>query len=274
MSDAALAALQGGRLEDCLKLGQDAARREPAKVEHRMLLFHLFTLTGDWRRAVRQLDIVADLEPKRELFCALYRPLPALEAVRAEVFMGKKEPMCLGQPPAWFARLVEALRLDAQREHVAAKRLRDEAFAQADAVPGSLDGTAFAWLADADERLGPVLETMVEGRYLWIPLERVRRLEIGAPKGLRDLVWLPVRITLANEGTAAGFVPARYPGSEASEDAGLRLARQSVWRQLGEGSWTGLGQRMLATDAGEHALLDCRLVELDAPPSAGAAAHD
>jgi type VI secretion system protein ImpE len=83
-----------------------------------------------------------------------------------------------------------------------------------------------------------------------------------------------VRTKLANEGAAAGFVPARYPGSEASEDAGLRLARQSLWRQLGEGSWTGLGQRMLATDAGEHALLDCRLIELDAPPSAGAAEHD
>jgi type VI secretion system protein ImpE len=274
MSDAALAALQGGRLEDCLKLGQDAARREPAKLAHRMLLFQLFALTGDWPRALRQLDIVADLDPKRGLFCALYRPLPALEAVRAEVFMGTKAPMCLGQPPAWFARLVEALRLDAQGENVAAKRLRDEAFAQADAVPGRLEDAPFAWLADADERLGPVLEAMVEGRYFWIPLERIKRLEIEAPKDLRDVVWLPVRITLANEGTAAGFLPVRYSGSEASEDAGLRLARRSAWQQLGDGSWIGLGQRMLATDAGEHALLDCRLIELDARPFAGAAGHD
>lgn len=273
MADAALAALKAGRLDDCVKLGQDAARREPAKREHRILLFQLFALTGDWRRARRQLEIVADLDPERELFCALYRPLPALEAVRAEVFMGKRAPMCLGHPPAWFARLLEALRLDAQGEYAAAKRLRDEAFAQAEAVPGKIEGRAFAWLADADERLGPVLEAMVDSRYFWVPLERIKRLQIEAPKDLRDFVWLPARITLANEGTAAGFLPVRYPGSEASEDAGLRLGRQSQWRQLGDGSWAGLGQRMLATDVGEHALLDCRLIELDASPFERAAGH-
>jgi len=274
MSDTALAALKAGRLGDCLKLGQDAARREPAKVEHRILLFQVCALTGDWRRALRQLEIVADLDPKRELFCALYRPLPALEAFPAEVFGGKKAPMCLGQPPAWFAHLPEALRLDAQGEHAAAKRLRDEAFADAEAVPGKLEGAAFAWLADADERLGPVLEAMVDGRYLWIPFERIKQVELEAPKDLRDFIWLRARITLANEGTAAGFLPVRYPGSEASEDAGLRLARQSEWRQLGDGSWVGLGQRMLATDLGEHALLDCRLIELDARPFEGALEHE
>ena len=273
MADTAQAALKAGRLDDCLKLGQDAARREPAKVEHRFLLFQLFAVVGDWRRALRQLAIIADLDPKRELFCALYRPLPALEAVRAEVFMGRKAPMCLGQPPAWFARLVEALRLDGQGEHAAAKRSRDDAFAGAEAVPGRLEGAPFAWLADADERLGPVLEAMVDGRYFWVPLLGIKRLEIEAPKALRDFVWLPVQITLANEGTAAGFLPVRYPGSEASADAALRLARQTEWRQPGDGSWVGLGQRMLATDAGEHALLDCRLIEVDAPPLEGSAGH-
>jgi protein involved in temperature-dependent protein secretion len=30
-------------------------------------------------------------------------------------------------------------------------------------------GNLFAWLADADVRLGPVLEAIVDGKYYWIP---------------------------------------------------------------------------------------------------------
>ena len=59
-------------------------------------------------------------------------------------------------------------------------------------------------------------------------------------------------------------MPARYPGSEAVEDDAIRLARRTEWRQLDGGSWIGLGQRMLATDAGEHPLIDIRLLELEA----------
>ena len=60
----------------------------------------------------------------------------------------------------------------------------------------------------------------------------------------------------------SAFVPARYPGSEAAQDDALRMARRTEWRQLDGGSWVGLGQRMLATDAGDHSLLDIRTIEL------------
>ena len=33
-----------------------------------------------------------------------------------------------------------------------------------------IDGKAFAWMADADMRLGPVLEAVINGRYYWVPL--------------------------------------------------------------------------------------------------------
>ena len=33
----------------------------------------------------------------------------------------------------------------------------------------------FEWIADGDTRLGPVLEAIVNGRYYWIPFDRIRR---------------------------------------------------------------------------------------------------
>jgi type VI secretion system protein ImpE len=111
--------------------------------------------------------------------------------------------------------------------------------------------------------LGPTVELVLNGRYFWVPVEQLRRLEIAAPSHVKDAVWLAVEATLVGTDAVPGFMPTRYPGSEAAGDDALRLARRTEWRQPGDGSWAGLGQRMLVTDAGEHALMDVRLIELD-----------
>jgi type VI secretion system protein ImpE len=243
---------------------QALARQEPAKAGHRAALFQLHCVAGAWDKAARQLAVMGDLDSEAELFRTEGRLLLACEAQRAELFAGRATPSCLGQPPEWLALLVEALRLDGAGKHAEAKALREQAFAQAPGTAGRIDGTPFAWIADADERLGPILETIVNGRVLWIPFDQLSRVDSEGPKDLKDLVWLPVRLTLANGADAAGFVPTRYPGSEAVEDDAIRLARRTDWHELegGSGSWLGLGQRMLASDAGDHPLLDLRRLEL------------
>jgi type VI secretion system protein ImpE len=272
-SDASLGGLGGGggSLEERLARVQAQARQAPANAAHRAALFQLHCVTGAWDKAARQLAVIGDLDPKAELFCTQHRLLLAAEAQRGEVFAGRRAPACLGEPPGWMAPLVEAARLDGQGRHGAAKELREQAFAQAEATAGRIDDQPpFAWIADADERLGPVLEAIVNGGYWWIPFDRLRRVASEGPKDLKDLVWLPATFTLANGAEAAGFVPARYPGSEAAADDAVRLARRTEWREIeGGGSWRGLGQRMLATDRGEHPLLDLRVVELGPGAASG-----
>jgi len=73
-------------------------------------------------------------------------------------------------------------------------------------------------------------------------------------------VWLPAQFTWINGGEAYGLIPTRYPGSENSQDSALQLARKTEWIELAPGVDQGLGQRMLATDQGEYALLDVRCV--------------
>ena len=259
----ATSAFDGSRhLADEIRRVQAEIRAAPVQSARRSALFQLQCVAGAWDKATRQLAVVGDLDPAAELFCTQHRVLLAGEATRLRVFAGHEAPSCLGEPPQWVALLVGALRHDGDGRHQSAKQLREQAFAQAAAASGTLDGTSFAWLADADERLGPVLEAIVNGRYLWIPIERLSRLTSQGPKDLKDVVWLPVTLTLANEGEIAAFVPTRYPGSEAIDDDAIRLARRTEWRQLDGGSWVGFGQRMLATDAGEHPLLDIRTLEL------------
>jgi len=75
-------------------------------------------------------------------------------------------------------------------------------------------------------------------------------------------VWAPAQFTWTNGGAVSGHIPVRYPNTEKSEDDSLRMARRTVWDESTPDWSLGLGQRMLATDAGEYPLLECRKIEL------------
>ena len=59
--------------------------------------------------------------------------------------------------------------------------LNGDAFAKADARSGKINDEAFAWLADSDQRFGPVFEFMFNGQYYWVPMSRVRSLHTEEP---------------------------------------------------------------------------------------------
>jgi type VI secretion system protein ImpE len=59
------------------------------------------------------------------------------------------------------------------------------------------------------------------------------------------------------------LVPTRYPGSEKATDTRLALARVTEWSQPSPDTSVGSGQRILATDTGDHPLLDVRAIELE-----------
>lgn len=257
------AALREGRLDEALDLLQADIRKKPQDKALRVFLFQLLAVSGAWERALRQLNVLVEMDAQYSLLAQTCRPLIACEVFRAELFQGVRSPSCFGEPPTWFGSLIEATRLSAVGEHDAAQTLRERTFEEAEAVPGSLDGKPFAWIADADSRLGPVLEAVLEGRYFWVPFAHIRKIAFEPAEDLRDRVWLPASFTWANGGEAVGFVPTRYPGSEAAEPA-LRLAGTTQWREVG-GQALGLGQRMLATDSDDVGLLEIQEIALDLP---------
>ena len=38
---------------------------------------------------------------------------------------------------------------------------------------GTVNGRRFEWIADADSRLGPMLEVIINGRYGWLPMASI-----------------------------------------------------------------------------------------------------
>jgi type VI secretion system protein ImpE len=239
-------------------------RGEPANPKLRVFLFQLLCILGDWERARAQLQALAELDAGSLALVHLYGPAINCELLRKEVFAGARTPLVMGEPLPWVALLLQALATDAQGRSGEAKAIRTEALEQAQAVSGTVDGEPFEWIADADSRLGPICEAVIEGRYYWVPFERIRSLRLDAPEDLRDAVWIPAHLGLSNGGEASALLPARYPGSESDPDGLIRLGRKTEWAEVAPETFHGRGQRMLTTDSHEHALLSIRLVELGA----------
>jgi len=260
---AAEESVRAGRLEEALADLQGQVRKAPADPRLRVFLFQLLAVMGQWDRSLTQLKVAADLDPKAIPMRETYKEALACEVLRAEVFAGRRTPLLFGKPAEWMATLVQSLQLTAAGKFEEAAALRDRAFEDAPAIGGSADDKAFAWISDADPRLGPVLEAIVNGKYYWIPFARLREIKIDKPVDLRDIAWTPAQLTFANGGEAVALIPTRYPGSEAAPSPALVMARGTEWTEHPGSTFLGLGQRLLATDGGEIGLMDVRVIKLD-----------
>jgi type VI secretion system protein ImpE len=250
------AALQAEGPQATLERLKQEVRKAPRDAGLRTYLFQLFCIFGAWDRALTQLSVASELDPGALPMAQTYRAVIRCEMLRERVFSGARSPTCLGEPEQWMSLLVEANRVLATGAATEATGLRDAAFEAAPAVGGEIDGKRFEWIADADPRLGPLLEAIVEGKYYWVPFSRLTKLVLEPPADLRDQVWMPAQFTWSSGGESMGFIPTRYPGSQnGSED--VALARRTEWN--GDETWQlGLGQRMLATDEFDIALMDLR----------------
>ena len=212
--------LREGDLDESLRQLQEQVRKEPANAKYRVFLFQLLAVMGQWERAMNQLNVAGELDAGTLAMVQTYREALRCEVLRGEIFAGRRSPLVFGEPEEWFALLLEAQRLLAQGAGEQARAMRERALEAAPATPGTIDGAPFEWIMDGDNRLGPVLEAIVNGRYYWIPFQRIRSIQIEEPEDLRDLVWMPAYFTWANGGESVGLIPTRYPGSEAIRGPG------------------------------------------------------
>lgn len=256
--------LRAEDLPGALSALEDEVRRHADVARYRVFLFQLLCVMGQWERAMRQLQVAAELSPDARTMAQTYREAIICEVYREKVFAGQKLPLVFGEPSDWMAMLIEALKLLAEGSPAAAADLRAKAFESAPASAGTIDGTSFAWIADADSRLGPVLEAVINGRYYWVPFDAVAEIAIEAPEDLRDVVWLPATLRLRNAGETVALIPTRYAGTLDRGQSAHLLSRATDWEDRGAETFCGIGQRVLATDTGNAAIMDVRAIDLAA----------
>lgn len=250
--------LSSGDIQGARAHLMDEVRASPANWEARSFLFQIFALQGDWERAEKQLDTLAKLDSEAQMLAVAYRQCMAAERDR-EALLSGATPFQTRWDLPWLRKLGDALCVFAS-DPAAAAQLRAEAFEEAPTTPGSADGTKFDWIADADQRFGPTLETIIAGQYALMPFEALETLTIHAPADLRDTIWGPAEFGLRDGARVAGFVCVRYPGSQVSDDPAVVRGVATDWKESG-GLEIGKGHRlMVLSDGSENPLMSLRSI--------------
>ena len=239
-------------------------RNDPANLEHRIFLFQLCCILGEYDRALNQLTVIGEMSDKALAMVQTYRELLQCEKLRLAVFKGEKSPLIFGEPESWIGELVESLKLHGQGKIDEAQALRLSAYNKLEPISGTVNDEPFEWVADADSRIGPLFEVIINGKYYWIPSNRISKIKVEKPEDLRDFVWIPAQFTWVNEGQTVGFIPVRYPESESADEVHIQLAKKTEWLQWLDDVYVGFGQRMFATEANDYALLDIREINFGA----------
>src|SRR6187549_3468542 len=135
LSDAAARTLKEGDPRAALARLQEDIRARPSDAKLRVFLFQLLCVLGQWDRALNQLKVASEMEPLALPMAQMYGDAVRCEAMRDEVFDGRKSPMVLGEPEQWLALLIESLLREGQGGDGA--QLRARAFEEADTSTGS-----------------------------------------------------------------------------------------------------------------------------------------
>ena len=233
---------------------QDRVRNAPSDPQHRIALVQLLCVQGQWERAQQQLQHLQKADQAFMRFSQTYAAAIRGEQLRAQVFIGEALPYQQTATPEWVLRLANAFGMERQKAFAAAQQERNDACLAAPATAGEIDGHAFTWLADADPRLGPAFEAIIDGEYHWLASEMLSSVRFYPPQTMFDLIWRQAIITTCNGEELPALIPARYPGSESGADQHA-LGRATDWLEYRQEIWHGQGQRMLASDADDYSLL-------------------
>lgn len=252
--------LAGGDIAGARKQLIEEVRANPGDIPVRMFLFQIFALLGENERAKAQLETIAKLDPEARMLAVAYNQCMDAEEQRARVFAGEEKAALLASVE-WGDKLAKALQAR-QQGSADADALYSEAFDAAPTSAGTTDsGLEFDWMADADPRLGPATEAIIVGRYGLLPFDALEEITVNEPQDLRDTIWVPAEFGMKQGARVAGFIPARYPGSDAVDDPAIVRGVSTMWVGDDDNGYC-LGHRLFAfSDGSEMPLQQLRKVE-------------
>jgi len=225
-----------GELNEAIKVLGEELRSHPLDTKHRTFLFELLCFAGNFDRAEKQLDILADSSSQAAAGALLYR---------------------------------SALHAERTRQALFAKREYPEVVVSAAPQTGSWNDVDFIDLQDADPRIGANLEVFIAGSYTWIPMKYMERIEIEKPETLRDLIWARARVETSSafrlQDLGEVLLPVLSPASFKNADSAVQLGRSSVWESSETDPEIPYGQKLFLIDGEEIPLLELRSIQWDSP---------
>ena len=218
-----------------------------------IFLSELLCVSGQWDRAEEQLERVVGQSREANDDVLVFRNMVRAERHRRRVFSGVSDPHFVTEPPAYVTLHLDALHKLERGGLDEVKALLDSADGQWCKRPGTMGARSFHSFRDADNLVAPVLELIVQDRYIWMPYEQIQRFEITSPRRLRDLLWVSIRVGGLGGTMLEAFVPVQYAIS----------CEHSTQQRIDHDPYAAVALRQFLIDGEKRAMLDSREVEFE-----------
>jgi type VI secretion system protein ImpE len=235
---------QAGKLAEAVQALNIELRDNPGDIKRRTFLFELLCFAGNFDRADKQLEILAQESKDAQLGALVYRAALHAERIRCDLFQKREYP------------------------RVAANG------AAAD-LNGTWNGKPFETIGDTDPRIGSRLEVFAAGQYIWVPFEHIASIEVQPPKRLRDLIWAPAILrpgpAFVERELGEVLLPVLSPLSFQQADDAVKLGRATIWQDTESGESVPFGLKMFLIDDDEVPFLELRHLEFQ--PASSVESH-
>jgi type VI secretion system protein ImpE len=224
---------QAGKLNEAVQALSAELRDNPSDAQRRVFLFELLCFAGEYDRADKHLNLLADQGPQAQMGAVLYMSSLHAERSRHKLFAEKNYPSV----------------------PVDESKVRG----------GTFNGAPFESIEDSDPRIGGRLELFAAGAYLWIPFEHIEKIEFQPPKRVRELLWRPALVqtgpAFKDKELGEVLVPVLSPFSWKNADDNVRLGRATVWETPEGGDPIPYGQKTFLIDGEDIPILEINKIE-------------
>jgi type VI secretion system protein ImpE len=234
-----------------------AVKNHPGDTASRTLLFQVLLFSGEWDKAERHLEMLADRNVEMASAVALYKNLLKCERERLEVVSFRTMPSFLPSIPTYFESYSKYFQPGFAGNCV---DFFGDLELQVPPVAGTVNGMEFSGIHNTDDVLAFALEVFAHDRYIWVPFESIREIIIIPPKTLLDLIWISASITTWSGLSMNGFLPALYPDSWKHADEQVRMGRMTDWSSQAGSLVRGAGQQVFVVGDQDISILELREV--------------
>ena len=219
---------KAGKLTEAIAAATEDVKRQPDGFVAARFPLRVAVFCRRLSRADAQLDALGHQDPQLTLGISMFRQLIRAEQARQQFYAeGRRSrvprtAVAALECNAWKPRSASAKAASARRSSCSTRRK-----ACGRSSRGVCNGQAFGDLRDVDDLTAPFFEVLTSnGKYYWIPIERVELIEFRPPERPRDLFGGEPTWSFAAVPTARSSARA-LPGSAADPDERFRMGRMT-----------------------------------------------
>jgi len=230
-------------------------KTDPENFETRSLLFKVYCFYEEWDKADNQLNILLKNKSEYQEQFEFFKMLIKTEKERCECHLNNICPPCLPKKPNYMSQFEE------YRYKVKGKK-NDEAVSillnidKERSIKLTYNGLNYNDLKNTDDLIPFFIEAFIHDKYVWIPFEYIKHIEIAKPETLLDLVWIYSNLILEGGMKITCKIPSRYINSGKHEDDLIKMGRKTDWISLNNKLYQGIGQQVFDIEKNQIRIFD------------------